>query len=596
MKSEKSVFLHLFSYMGRFKITMTLSIILAAVAAVLNLSAFICVYNVGKEIVRSLGDFSKLDLEYMKELGWQAVLLISASFGTYGFSLLFSHITAFNTVAKIRIHLVKHIGQLPLGYHSINPSGKLRKIIEKNTDNMETLISHQIPDFVQSAVLPVAFLIFMFHYDWRLSLICLLPILIGFIVLATMLKGTSEGLAKQYQKSAEDISNAATEYVRGISVVKVFGQTANSFRRYKTAVKEYSDYVIRYALSMENSDSIYNTVINGIFFFLIPGGIILLNATYDSERVILSFIFFAVLIPAVVTILNRIMKSSSNIMIASSSLEAIEKILNEQPLKQKVDTKYPENYDITLNHVSFSYEKESERVLDDISLTIKQGTVTALVGESGGGKSTIANLIARFWDVENGSVRVGGIDVRDMDYSTWMNQVSIVFQDTDLFKMSIADNVAFYTPGASRNDVLRALHLAQCDDILEKLPNGADTIIGTKGVYLSGGEMQRISVARAILKDAPVILLDEATAFADAENEHLIQRALDQLLRGKTVLMIAHRLSTVIHADQICVLDRGKIIEKGSHEELMGLNGAYATMFYEYQNSISWRIGGKKNA
>lgn len=596
MESEKSVFLHLFSYMGRFKITMTLSIILAAVAAVLNLSAFICVYNVGKEIVRSLGDFSKLDLEYMKELGWQAVLLISASFGTYGFSLLFSHITAFNTVAKIRIHLVKHIGQLPLGYHSINPSGKQRKIIEKNTDNMETLISHQIPDFVQSAVLPVAFLFFMFHYDWRLSLICLLPILIGFIVLATMLKGTSEGLAKQYQKSAEDISNAATEYVRGISVVKVFGQTANSFRRYKTAVKEYSDYVIRYALSMENSDSIYNTVINGIFFFLIPGGIILFNATYDLERVILSFIFFVVLIPAVVTILNRIMKSSSNIMIASSSLEAIEKILNEQPLKQKVDTKYPENYDITLNHVSFSYEKESERVLDDISFTIKQGTVTALVGESGGGKSTIANLIARFWDVENGSVRVGSIDVRDMDYSTWMNQVSIVFQDTDLFKMSIADNVAFYTPGASRNDVLRALHLAQCDDILEKLPNGADTIIGTKGVYLSGGEMQRISVARAILKDAPVILLDEATAFADAENEHLIQRALDQLLRGKTVLMIAHRLSTVIHAEQICVLDRGKIIEKGSHEELMGLNGAYATMFYEYQNSISWRIGGKKNA
>lgn len=596
MESEKSVFLHLFSYMGRFKITMTLSIILAAVAAVLNLSAFICVYNVGKEIVRPLGDFSKLDLEYMKELGWQAVLLISASFGTYGFSLLFSHITAFNTVAKIRIHLVKHIGQLPLGYHSINPSGKQRKIIEKNTDNMETLISHQIPDFVQSAVLPVAFLFFMFHYDWRLSLICLLPILIGFIVLATMLKGTSEGLAKQYQKSAEDISNAATEYVRGISVVKVFGQTANSFRRYKTAVKEYSDYVIRYALSMENSDSIYNTVINGIFFFLIPGGIILFNATYDSERVILSFIFFVVLIPAVVTILNRIMKSSSNIMIASSSLEAIEKILNEQPLKQKVDTKYPENYDITLNHVSFSYEKESERVLDDISFTIKQGTVTALVGESGGGKSTIANLIARFWDVENGSVRVGSIDVRDMDYSTWMNQVSIVFQDTDLFKMSIADNVAFYTPGASRNDVLRALHLAQCDDILEKLPNGADTIIGTKGVYLSGGEMQRISVARAILKDAPVILLDEATAFADAENEHLIQRALDQLLRGKTVLMIAHRLSTVIHAEQICVLDRGKIIEKGSHEELMGLNGAYATMFYEYQNSISWRIGGKKNA
>lgn len=351
---KRGVFAHLFSYMGRFKITMVLSIILAAVAAVLNLSAFVCVYNVGKEIVQSLGDFSKLDQAYMKELGWQAVFLISASFGTYGFSLLFSHITAFNTVAKIRIHLVEHIGQLPLGYHSLNPSGKQRKIIEKNTDNMETLISHQIPDFVQSAVLPVAFLVFMFMYDWRLSLICLLPILIGFGVLATMLKGTSEGLAKQYQKSAEDISNAATEYVRGISVVKVFGQTANSFRRYKAAVKEYSDYVIQYALSMENSDSIYNTVINGIFFFLIPGGIILFNGSRDPERMILSFIFFAVLIPAVVTILNRIMKSSSNMMVASSSLDAIEKILNEQPLPQAAVTKRPDNYNITLDHVSFA--------------------------------------------------------------------------------------------------------------------------------------------------------------------------------------------------------------------------------------------------
>ena len=557
---KQNVFAHLFSYMGRFKITMTLSIILAAVAAVLNLSAFVCVYNIGKEIVQSLGDFTRLNQTYMKELGWQAVFLISASFGTYGFSLLFSHITAFNTVAKIRIHLVEHIG------------------------------------LVQSAVLPIAFLVFMFRYDWRLSFICLLPILLGFMVLAAMLKGTSEGLAKQYQKSAEDISNAATEYVRGISVVKVFGQTASSFRRYKTAVKEYSDYVIKYAFSMENSDSIYNTVINGIFFFLIPGGIILFNASRNPERMILSFIFFAVLIPAVVTILNRIMKSSSNMMVASSSLDAIEKILAEQSLPQAAVTKQPDSYNITLDHVSFAYEDGAEKALTDVSLTIGQGTVTALVGESGGGKSTIANLIARFWDVQSGSVKVGGVDVRNMDYNAWMEQVSIVFQDTNLFKMSIADNVAFYTPGASRNDILRALHLAQCDDILEKLPDGADTVIGTKGVYLSGGEMQRISLARAILKDAPVVLLDEATAFADSENEHLIQKALDELLRGKTVLMIAHRLSTVIHADQICVLERGAITEKGTHDELLKKDGMYAHMFREYQNSISWRIGGRKNA
>lgn len=592
---KNGVFTKLFSYMGKFKITMVLSIILAAVAAVLNISAFVCVYGVGKEIVCSMGDFSKLDQAYLKELGWQAVFLISTSFGTYGGALLFSHITAFNTVAQIRIHLVKHIGQLPLGYHSINASGKQRKIIEKNTDNMETLISHQIPDFVQSVVLPVAFLFFMFRYDWRLSLICLLPIVIGFMVLAAMLKGTSEGLAKQYQKSAEDISNAATEYVRGISVVKVFGQTANSFRRYKAAVKEYSDYVIQYALSMENSDSIYNTVINGIFFFLIPSGIVLFNASREPEEMILSFIFFSVLIPAVVSILNRIMKSSSNMMVANSSLEAIENILIEQPLPQVAITKCPDHYNISFDHVSFAYEEGTDKVLNDVSLTIEEGTVTALVGESGGGKSTIANLIARFWDVQNGSVKVGGVDVRDMDYSEWMEQVSIVFQDTNLFKMSIADNVAFYTPGASRDDILRALHQAQCDDILEKLPDGADTVIGAKGVYLSGGEMQRISLARAILKDAPIVLLDEATAFADAENEHLIQKALDELLRGKTVLMIAHRLSTVIHADQICVLEHGTIAERGIHDELLKKNGIYARMFREYQNSISWRIGGKKN-
>ncbi|MEM1483470.1 ABC transporter ATP-binding protein [Oscillospiraceae bacterium PP1C4] len=593
---KKGVWASLFSYMGKFKITMVLSIIFAAAGAVINLSAYVCVYNVAKEIVQSMGDFSKLNQSYLTGLGWQAFMLISMGFGLYGLGLLFSHITAFNTVAKLRIKLIEHIGALPLGYHSINPSGKQRKIIEKNTDNLETLIAHQIPDCVQSAVLPVAFLVFMFMYDWRLSLICLIPIVIGFIILASMLKGESETFVKQYQKSAEDIGNAAVEYVRGISVVKVFGQTANSFRRYSEAVNEYGSYMIKYALSMENTDSAYNAIINGIFFFLIPGGIILFNFGGDPERMILSFIFFAVLIPAVVTILTRIMKSSSNLMISKSSLEAIDKILNKRPLPSVENPQTTNDYNITLENVSFAYEAGAEKALDNVSLTIKQGTITALVGESGGGKSTIASLIARFWDVQDGSVKIGGVDVRNMDYDAWMKQVSIVFQDTNLFKMSIIDNVAFYTPDASREDVLRALHLAQCDDILEKLPNGADTVIGTKGVYLSGGEMQRIALARAILKNAPVVLLDEATAFADAENEYLIQKALDELLREKTVLMIAHRLSTVVHADQICVIEHGRIVERGTHPELLKNNDVYAHMFEEYQNSISWRIGGKKYA
>lgn len=595
-RKEKGVLGRLFQHMGMFKITMVIAIILSAVSSVINLYAFVCVYNVAKEIVQSLGNIHSLDQTYMVDMGWRAVFLILTSFGLYGMALLFSHITAFNTVAKLRIQIVRHIGNLPLGYHTTNPSGKQRKIIEKNSDNLETLIAHQIPDFAGAVALPVAFLVFMFVYDWRLSLICLIPILVGFGILYYMLKDESEGFAKQYQKSAEDISNAVTEYVRGIAVVKVFRQTANSFQRYKAAVKEYGDYLLKYALSMQNTDSAYHAAINGIFFFLIPGGIILFNAGSNPEKTVLSFLFFAVLIPTVVTILARIMNSSSNLMISQASLDAIDQILREKPLPETKTPQLPKGYDISLDHVSFSYEDAAGKALDDVSLDVPEGTITALVGESGGGKSTVANLIARFWDVDEGVIRVGGVDVREMDYKYWMEQVSIVFQDTNLFKMSIMENVAVFNPDASREDVLQALHLAQCDDILEKLPQGADTVIGTKGIYLSGGEMQRIALARAILKNAPVVLLDEATAFADAENEYLIQKALDELLRGKTVIMIAHRLSTIIHADQICVLERGKIVEKGTHSELMDLHGVYAGMYEEYQSSISWRIGEEQYA
>lgn len=595
-RKEKGVLGRLFQHMGMFKITMVIAIILSAISSVINLYAFVCVYNVAKEIVQSLGNIHSLDQTYMVDMGWRAVFLILTSFGLYGMALLFSHITAFNTVAKLRIQIVRHIGNLPLGYHTTNPSGKQRKIIEKNSDNLETLIAHQIPDFAGAVALPVAFLVFMFVYDWRLSLICLIPILVGFGILYYMLKDESEGFAKQYQKSAEDISNAVTEYVRGIAVVKVFRQTANSFQRYKAAVKEYGDYLLKYALSMQNTDSAYHAAINGIFFFLIPGGIILFNAGSNPEKTVLSFLFFAVLIPTVVTILARIMNSSSNLMISQASLDAIDQILREKPLPETKTPQLPKGYDISLDHVSFSYEDAAGKALDDVSLDVPEGTITALVGESGGGKSTVANLIARFWDVDEGVIRVGGVDVREMDYKYWMEQVSIVFQDTNLFKMSIMENVAVFNPDASREDVLQALHLAQCDDILEKLPQGADTVIGTKGIYLSGGEMQRIALARAILKNAPVVLLDEATAFADAENEYLIQKALDELLRGKTVIMIAHRLSTIIHADQICVLERGKIVEKGTHRELMDLHGVYAGMYEEYQSSISWRIGEEQYA
>ena len=581
----------LLKFSGPFRITILLSAVFSAFSAVINLKAYLCVYGVAKVLIQSSGNFGALDLAAMKALGMQAVWYVCMGFGIYGMALLCSHISAYNTVARIRTQLIRHLGTLPLGYHILHPSGKQRKIIEKNTDNLEILIAHNIPDYVQSLVLPIAFLVFMFRYDWRLSLICLVPILIGFILLFSMLKGESSGFIGQVQKSGEDISNAATEYVRGIAVVKTFGQTASSFRRYQRAVKDYADFMTKYAFSMENAFSLYTTIVNAVFLFLIPGGIVLYNLGGGAEKTIMTFAFFAVLIPLVASILTKLMHSSSNLMLADASFTAIEEMLAEKPLAETKKLPVPQNGEIRLDHVSFQYEA-GVKALDDVSLTIRPGTVTALVGESGGGKSTVANLIARFWDVSEGSVTVGGVDVRELDYADWMKHISIVFQDTNLFKMSVAENVSMYKPGASREEIMEALRQARCEDILEKLPNGVDSVIGARGVYLSGGEMQRIALARAILKDAPIVLLDEATAFADAENEYLIQRALDILLHGKTVLMIAHRLQTIVHADQIIVMQRGGIAEQGTHEELMQRQGVYAKMYHEYENSVSWKIGG----
>ena len=572
----------LLKFSGPFRITILLSAVFSAFSAVINLKAYLCVYGVAKVLIQSSGNFGALDLAAMKALGMQAVWYVCMGFGTYGMALLCSHISAYNTVARIRMQLIRHLGTLPLGYHILHPSGKQRKIIEKNTDNLEILIAHNIPDYVQSLVLPIAFLVFMFRYDWRLSLICLVPILIGFILLFSMLKGESSGFIEQVQKSGEDISNAATEYVRGIAVVKTFGQTASSFRRYQRSVKDYADFMTKYAFSMENAFSLYTTIVNAVFLFLIPGGIVLYNLGGGAEKTIMTFAFFAVLIPLVASILTKLMHSSSNLMLADASFTAIEEMLAEKPLAETKKQPVPQNGEIRLDHVSFQYEA-GVKALDDVSLTIRPGTVTALVGESGGGKSTVANLIARFWDVSEGSVTVGGVDVRELDYADWMKHISIVFQDTNLFKMSVAENVSMYKPGASREEIMEALRQARCEDILEKLPNGVDSVIGARGVYLSGGEMQRIALARAILKDAPIVLLDEATAFADAENEYLIQRALDILLHGKTVLMIAHRLQTIVHADQIIVMQRGGIAEQGTHEELMQRQGGITNMKTVYR-------------
>ncbi|WP_120194889.1 ABC transporter ATP-binding protein [Lacrimispora algidixylanolytica] len=586
----------LMSYAGTYKISMILSWLFSALGGILSLGPYICIYFAAQTLLEAGENLTLLNREQMAHFGWMAVTLTGFSFMLYGLGLLFSHLAAFNLMANLRIQLIRHLGELPLGFHISNPSGKLRKIIERNTESMENFVAHQLPDLTQAVVTPLAFLVSMILFDWRLALICLIPIAIGFVILGSMLQGESSGFLEQYQKSQADMSNAAVEYVRGISVVKVFGQTVHSFKNFHDSIMNYKSFVTQYSLSMGKPMSGYIACVHGIFFVLIPAGITFYQISSNPKGFILSFIFFIVFTPLVAVMLMKVMYSSSNKLITTQALDTIESLLNEKQMPQAINSQKPSSYNIVFDSVSFQYEKNGSKTIDQLSFTAKAGTVTALVGASGGGKSTVANLIARFWDVDDGSICVGGVNVKDMDYDQWLSQVSFVFQDVNLFKMSIAENVAFSKPTATEEEILKALSLAQCDDILAKLPDGIHTVIGTKGVYLSGGEMQRIALARAILKDSPVVLLDEATAFADPENEYKIQKALDVLMQGKTVLMIAHRLSTITSAEQILVLKNGRLAERGSHTELLELSGLYAGMYKEYQSGTSWKIGGKTHA
>ncbi|MGL6199174.1 MAG: ABC transporter ATP-binding protein [Lachnospiraceae bacterium] len=583
--------------MGNYQCLEILALLFSAISGVISLGAYYYVYSVARDIIGIQGNYAALNTQQLQGYGWSAVMYIAMSFGFYGLALICSHITAFNTVANVRIKLIRHLEKLPLGFHNTHASGKMRKQIEKNTNELEHYIAHQLPDTAQAMVTPVAFLIFIFWFDWRLALVCLIPVLIGFLLLKFMLGGESQEFLKVYQTSAESMGNDVVEYIRGVAVVKVFGQTVFSFKNFSDSIEKYRDYLLKYALSMKKHMSGYIAAVYGIFAFLVPAAILLFNLGTNQREVVLSFIFFVIFMPMVAVLLMRIMESSYNSMILERSLDTIEvEILRAEPLPQNDSPKKLTGYDVVFENVDFSYDENMGNAIRQLTFTAPTGTVTALVGPSGGGKTTVLNLIARFWDAANGRIRIGGTDVRELDYENLMSNIGIVFQETSLFKMSIADNVTFLKPGAAREEIIRALHLAQCDDILEKLPNGINTVIGTKGVYLSGGEMQRIAIARAILKDAPILLLDEATAFADSENEYKIQQALSTLMQGKTVFMIAHRLSTITGADQILVMSDGSLIEKGRHHELMKLNNLYAEMYREYQKSSNWRIGGKAHA
>lgn len=589
MKKNKNLGF-LYRSMGPFRITMLFSVIIAGISAVVNIYAYTHVYRIMEEIISKRGDMGSLDTDLISSCGEDMVFSICAAFGLYGMALLFSHITAFNTASRLKMRLIRHIGTLPGGYHDTNPSGSVRKIIEKNTDVTETLIAHQIPNTAQSVVLPITFVIFMFRYSVLLAVACIIPVIIGFALLMMIMMGNGSDFVRKYQQSSKDMSNAAVEYVRGIPVMKMFGQTADSFSRYKDSVKGFCEYVLKFAISMMTADSSYNTAINSVFYALVPTALIAFNYNDGSAKLVCSFVFFASIIPMEVTILKRIMSNSSETIIVDEAMESLQVILNEKPMEYK-GSETPDSFDIRFENVSFRYAEDLPLALDSVNLAMNEGEITALVGMSGGGKSTIASLAARLRDVTDGKITIGGVDIRDIPEAKLNALISIVFQESTLLKMSIADNVALYRKNASREEIRRALELAQCGDILEKLPDGIDTMYGSKGVYLSGGEVQRIAIARAILKDSPVIILDEATAFADAENEYLIRKAFAQLLKDKTVIMIAHRMSTVRDANKICVIDQGRVIEEGTHDSLMEKDGRYRAMASEYKKAVEWKIG-----
>lgn len=577
----------LLAFAGGHKKLTFLGCVLSGIAAVLGLVPYVCVWLAAREALAVYPDVS--EASGIVRWGWTAVWFAVSNILVYFAALMCTHIAAFRTARNMRHTGVAHILDLPLGFFAGDQSGRLRKIIDDNAALTEDLLAHKLPDLTAAVVTPIAAVVLLFTFDWRMGLLCLLTMVLAFVCMASMMGGKNAGFFHRYQREIEKMSAEAVEYVRGIPVVKVFQQTVYSFKAFYAAIQSYSDLASQYAMSCRKGQTAFLTCINGGFALLIPAALLLASGG-DGWDVLADFIFYALFAPACGGMINRIMYASESVMEANEAMMKLDQVLEQKPLEETKNPKKPENETVSFEHVSFQYPGTERPALNDVSFTVKEGTVTGLVGPSGGGKSTAASLIPRFWDVGSGHVQIGGVNVRDMDSQELMRHVAFVFQDTKLFKVSLLENIRMSRPAATVEEVKAAAHAAQCDDILAKLPDGLNTVVGTKGVYLSGGEAQRIALARAILKDAPIVVLDEATAFADPENEALIQKAFGELIRGKTVLMIAHRLSTVQHADKILVIDKGAVREQGSHEELLAAGGLYAEMWKDYQKAAAWKV------
>lgn len=587
MKKESSLS-KLFVYAGKFRYLTIASWILSVISAWLALVPFYYIWRIMKEVLSVAPDFGKA--AHLKEYGWAAVGFAILSMLVYVCALMCSHLAAFRVQANIRTSLMRHILTLPMGFLDKDGTGKIRKIVNESSAATETYLAHQLPDQAGAIATPAGLLVLLMVFDFRLGLLSLIPVVAAFLIMGTMTGQRMKDKMGEYQNALDEMSSEAVEYVRGIPVVKTFGQSVFSFKRFQTSIQKYEKWTIAYTKEMRIPMTVYTTAINAVFAVLIAATFFFTGKGGDNTF-LLNLLFYIIITPIITVTMNKIMYSSENQLIVADAISRIESILEKKPLPETTKAQDPENSSITFENVSFCYEDAGRDALHQINLAIKEGEHVAFVGPSGGGKTTLASLVARFFDITEGRILIGNKDVKEIPSKQLMDMVSFVFQDSKLLKTSILENVRMGKKDATREEVMQALKEAQCEDIIAKLPDGIDTVIGSSGTYVSGGEAQRLSIARAMLKNAPILILDEATAFADPDNEAKVQEAFSRLSKGKTVIMIAHRLSSIVDADRICVLKDGSIAEEGTHETLLQKNGVYAHMWEEYNKSVQWKVG-----